>query len=896
MSDPLLHTKLMPPRLQPAVIQRAGLLDRLDAGMARKLTLISAPTGYGKTTLVSQWIASRGVIPAWVTLDENDNDPSRFWTYLVSALRTLDQGVGKPALSALAAPQPPSTQALLVPLINELERLKPGSVLVLDEVQSITAGEILQGLTFLIQHLPETLHLVLISRSEPALPLGILRARGDLEELTAVDLRFNAAETQSFLSGALTSALPPGVAERLTERTDGWAAGLRLAALSLRDRDPAEIEAFTQAFSGGHRYVSDYLIKEVFESQPAQVQDFLLKTCFLTRLTPSLVDAVTETDGGAAMLAALERGSLFTVQLEHAGGQTWYRYNPLFAESIQALARQRLDGAAVQGLFEKASDWYGYHGSLDEAIETALSAGLHERALTLIEAYLDRHDLRELRTLARWLAAIPQPAIFRRPLIAFTGAQIILYSSDRFNPATAAKLEPYLRAAEAAWRAEENHARLGQLLSFRGTLVWWQGDLQKAFRYARQSLEELPEQDVFWRGNSLLIASHEAFNAGRMLDGQGLALEARALLGASQNIYAVLAADGLLVDIFYWQGELEQAEALSQQILTEAVGDDSLPDDSMLDDQSFASLNLAHIAYERGLLDQAEAYAARALNLGQQRANGLAQAQAGSRLAAVRAAKNDLTGALELLKSLEGAIQNPVFLRELQNARALLAVRSGDLAALAGWEKMIAAENAGILPLQRERETFILARLRIAQGQTGEALELLRPWKLDAAENGRARSQVEALILETLAQQAGANLPESVRPLVDALALGKSKGYRRLFLDEGARLARLFQAVLPMIPNRSLHLFASSLLHAFTPAELAQLPAETPRVQIEPLSQQELRVLRLLVAGLSNLEIAQELVVSTNTIKTQVKSIYRKLDVNSREGAREAASELRLLS
>ena len=888
-ADKLLHTKLMPPRPYTAVIPRQDLMARLDVGLHRKLTLVSAPTGFGKTTLVSNWMANRRFASAWVTLDENDNDPTRFWTYLVSALRTFDAAIGKTTLSALAAPQPPSFQTLLLPLINEVAPLQETWVLVLDDYHTILSEEINAGLAFMIQQLPESLHLVLISRNEPALPLGILRARGQMVEMNAADLRFDETETQAFLQDALSSQLSSAIVAKLQERTEGWAAGLRLAALSLQNRNAEEIEKYIQTFSGSQRYVSDYLLHEVFEAQPEAVQNFLLKTCFLTRLTASLCDALTDTSSGAATLEQLERDSLFIVQLERGGDQIWYRYTALFAESLQYLARQRLGEAALKSLFEKASQWYEYHGLYDEAIESALTAGLFERAMLLIEKFIEIHGLSELQTLNRWLGNIPPAELLLYPTICFTLAQIILYTTDRFTPATAARLEPLLKAAETIWLLRENQHRLGQLHSFRGTLAWWQGDLQKAFEFGRQSLDELPESDVFWRGNSLLIASYEALNAGRIFDAQDRGFEARALVGAAQNNYAVLAAAQLLSEIFYWQGELEQAEQLGQQILSEAVGDES-----MLDDQGVASLILAHISYERNQLEQAQQSAQHALDLAQRRSNEALQVQASLRLAHIYLAKELPTQALELLKSLGASIQNPALLRDIQNAQALFAIRLDDISTLDWWEKIVTAENQTSLPLQNERQAFTLARLRIAEGKPDETLGLLKPWEQDAAEGGRIRSQVEALCLEALASRF--NLPKAVKILTKALTIGQARGFRRIFLDEGKRMAALLQAALPMLANRSLSLYTSALLHSFSPEATVHLMKTGSEVQIEPLSQQELRVLRLLVAGLSNMDIASELVVSTNTIKTQVKSIYRKLNVNSRDEARELARELKLLS
>ena len=865
-------------------------MKRLDSGLHGKLILLSAPTGFGKTTLVSSWIASRDFPSAWVTLDENDNDPSRFWTYFVSALRTFDPAIGKNTLSSLNAPQVPSYHALLTPLINDLVRLTVPHVLVLEDFQTITSGEIYSGLSFLIQNLPDALHLLLITRTHPDLPLPLLRARNELLEIDTQDLRFSTQETESFLRMSTQTEIPFPAMESLFQKTEGWAAGLQLAALSLENRNAEQVQEFVQGFSGSHRYIADYMIKEVFESQPEAVQNFLLKTCFLKNLTSSLCNAVVEFDNSAFLLETLEQDNLFVVRLGMKGGHPWYRYNPLFAESIQVLARQQLDQAAIQALYEKASRWYEYYGLLEDAIETALIAELFERTLVLIEKYLEIHDLREARTLSRWLKGIPHGELLEHPVICFTLSQIILYSEDRFAPATALKIEPYLSAAQSAWRAQENHTGLGQLYSFRGNVAWWQGDLPKAFEYARQSLGELPENEVFWRGNSLLMLSYEALNKGRVLDAQDIVLESRALLGAAQNIYGVLAAVQILSEVFYLQGEMEQTQQLNEQILADAVGDVS-----MLDDQGIASLSMANVAYERNELQQAEELARRALDLGTQRANEMLQVQATLRLAHICAARGDFPAAYELLKSVQARIQNPVLLPEIQNAQALISIQANHVSSLDWWVKLISEQNRNKLHVQKEREAFTQARLQISEGKAREALALLDTWKADFTDNGRIRSQVEGSLLEAIAHQADSDLPEAVQPLIEALTLGQSKGFRRLFLDEGARLAVLLQAALPSIPNRALSLFATTLLHSFPAESTAHLTATSSTVHIEPLSQQELRVLRLLVAGRSNAEIASELVVSNNTVKTHVKSIYRKLNVKSREEAREMARALKLL-
>jgi LuxR family maltose regulon positive regulatory protein len=881
---PLLHTKLMPPRLHATLLPRLDLLSRLDGGLDRKLTLITAPTGFGKTTLVRMWTESRDFAPAWVTLDENDNDPVRFWTYFITAIRTLDPELGKPALAMLMASQPPSFQQVLTSLLNDLTQLSKGYILVLDEYQAITSEEINGGIAFLLQHLPESLHLVLISRSEPDLPFALLRARDELVEVDVTALRFTANETEAFLIESLSFKPSPEVIAAIQERAEGWPAGLRLAALALKNKNGVVAEQFIRSFSGGHRFIADYLIREVFEIQPQPVRNFLLRTCFLNRLTGALCDAVTENGDGESMLDQLERENLFLVQLEHGRGRRWYRYNPLFAESIQSLARQRLGETGVKSIYEKASDWYASQRLFDDAIEMALAAALFGRAIELVETYLEIYSLNEMNTLSRWMERIPQALALEHPAVCMMYAQVILFSSDRYAPATAARIEPYLQAAEQVWQAQENDGKVGTVLALRGMMLLWQGEFQKSLEAVYRSLEKMPESEVFWRGISLLNAAGGELYAGYIMSAQDKILEARALLGASQNIFGLLAASGMLSDIFYAQGDMDLCVQLCQQIMKDAVGDES-----MLDDQGNARLNLARVAYEQNNLEAAARFAAEALDLGGQRANELLQAQALGQLALVHSAKRESSRAWEELKSHLARMQSPLALGEIRTVTALLAARSG------GEPGSWLLSDPKALAAQKERETFILARWLISDGKPAEAFASLQLALDQAEEHGRVRSQVEALCLAALAQEAAGDFSEAVESLSRALEIGHAKGFRRIFLDEGFKMAALLQTSVHSLINRTLKMYVTTLLHSFPPEIITHLTAGGSEVQLEALSQQEERVLRLLVAGLSNAEIAQELIVSINTVKTHVKSIYRKLNVSSRKEASQVARELKLV-
>lgn len=899
--EKLLQTKLAPPRLPRPLVEREHLFDRLDELFTKKLALVVAPTGFGKTTLVTSWLAARGIPAAWVTLDAQDNDPVRFWRYCIAALRRLDASLGKGTLSGLQAAQPVSLPASLAPLINELSEMQGPHLLVLEDFHTISSAEVQATLVFFIQNLPPALHMALISRGEPELPLGILRARGEMVELDAASLRFSESEAGEFLRANFPTELPTRAIQQLTERTEGWAAGLRLAAHSWQHlRETADLEEFAQTFSGGHRHIADYLLQEVFAGLAEAQQEFLLYTCLLGRLTPGLCAAVLpgqrDEQDAAALLDQLERENLFLVRLQEPGGPAWYRYHTLFAGSIRTLAIRRLGEAGIRAIYARASEWLEANCLSEEAIETALQAEIYPRALELIANYVEIHGLAEVYTLRRWLEQIPEEQISQAPEICFLYAQVLLYTSDRFAAATAARLEPLLQAAEAAWEPADP-ARAGRVHAFRGQIALWQGDFAKAFACAAQALREMPESEVMYRGTSLLISSFEALHTGRVLDAQDKALEARALLGAALNIHGVLAALHLLSEAFYWQGEIERSAQLHRQVLNEAV---ETAGESMLDDQGYAALGLADVAYERNELAEAESWGTRAVELAAQRGNTMLELQASLRLADVRAAQGELRAARELLQALAPRIQNPAWLREIRLAEAWLALRANEREPLEEWaaasnlaEPAVQVENA--LPMQQEREAFMLARVQIQSGHPAAALRGLEGRQQEAARMGRVRSQVQALCLAALAQEASGDAGQALRLMVRALRIGQEKDLCRIFLDEGPRLAALIQALQPKLAERGLRLYAASLLQAFAPEPSLETPAGESGVLIEPLSQQELRVLRLLAAGLSNTEIAGELFVSRNTVKTQVQSIYRKLDVHDRHEARLAARALRLI-
>lgn len=905
--DPLLRTKLMPPRLPPGLLVRPALLARLDRGLPKKLTLVAAATGYGKSTLVAQWLAGRPEPVAWVALDRGDDDPVRFWTYVIAACQQFAPDAGKDALAALRTSQQPAFEPLIASFINDLSTLPGPNILVLEDYHVVASPTIHAGVTFLLEHLPPSIHLVILTRTEPPLALPRLRAHNQVNELAAADLRFTADETRSFLQGALPAPLKPETVARLDARNEGWPAGLRLVVLALEGkRNPEAIDDFVASFSGGHRHVSEYLAGEVLAGQPEPVQDFLLQTGILDRLTPSLCDSLTGRDDAATLLAQIEAANLFIQPLREEGGRAWYRYHALFAEALRRAARERFGEAGMAELYGRTSGWYEGHGLLELAIDPALAAREYDRAAGLIEAALDWRARRELHTVRRWLEQLPPDVLAGRPSLNFEYALALLFTSDRFAPTTAARIEPPLAAAEAAWRRAGNDASLGQVLGLRSMVSLWQARLDDTYRYARESLALLPEHDLFWRSSDLIVAGIEELGAGRVDTAQDVLIEARALAGACQSPQGQLAATGLLADAYLRQGEFDQARLLYQQVRDEAAGSDD-----MLDDQAAAGLGFSALAYERNDLPTAEKEAQLALDLSRQRSYDFLAVQAAPMLARVLHARGQTAQAQEVLAVQLAHTSHPALVPQLLAWQARLAFVAGAVDEARRWQAGLAIRSARgqngpegpreLGPSLREFRDLLIARLLLADGDHAAALTLLEPWRDDGRAHGRASSELEASLLIAAAHSARGDPDQAAKALLRALTIGQSKGYLRTFVDEGEPVRRLIAAHRPQIDTAAprLKAYVYRLLGAFSPPAGAAATSDRapgqPALPFEPLSQQEQRVLRLLAAGLSNPEIARELVVSTNTVKTQIQSIYRKLNVNSRSEAAEVARSLKLV-
>ena len=524
MPTSILATKLYLPRLRPNVVSRPRLLERLNAGLHRKLTLIAAPAGFGKTTLVSEWVEGIDRPTAWLSLDEGENDPTRFLAYLVTALQTIAATLGEGVLGVLQSSQPPPPEAILTALLNEITTLPDQFVLVLDDYHVIDAKPVDLALTFLVEHLPPQMHLVIATREDPLLPLARLRARGELTELRAADLRFTPSEAAEFLNSVMGLNLSPGNIAALEDRTEGWIAGLQLAALSMRGRE--DIPEFIRAFTGDHRYILDYLVEEVLTRQPEPVRSFLLQTAILDRLSGSLCDAVTGQEKGNVRLEALEHGNFFVVALDDT--RHWYRYHHLFAEVLSAhLLAEQPDQVAT--LHRRASEWYEQQGSAVDAIRHALAAADFARAADLVElGVLAMLRSRQEATLLDWLKVLPDEVLRCRPVLSVAYAHVLLSSGEREGVEerlrdaerwldTTAEMRG-LASAPAATMVVVDEKEFGHLPATiaiaRAGLALTRGDVQGTVTYARRALDLAPEDAHLTRGSAAALLGLASWTSG----------------------------------------------------------------------------------------------------------------------------------------------------------------------------------------------------------------------------------------------------------------------------------------------------------------------------------------------------------------------------------------------
>ncbi|MBV9690109.1 MAG: hypothetical protein JO202_10430 [Ktedonobacteraceae bacterium] len=906
--ETFLATKLFIP---PPVLKRVArphLLTRLTTGMHGPLTLVTAPAGWGKTTLLSMWQAdpSSNAFPvAWVSLDEGDNDPVRFWTYVITALDTLYTHVGDTALAMLNSPQPPAMVSVLTLLLNALADNPMDAVLVLDDYHVIEAQAIHQAMTFLLDHLPPCLHLILATRTDPPLPLARLRARGQLSELRAADLRFTVEEATAFLTEVMALPLPAEHIVALEKRTEGWIAGLHLAALAMRDR--ADPLSFIATFTGSNRYVADYLVEEVFLQQSEDVQHFLSQTCLLDRLSGPLCDAIQGSDGSQAMLEALERTNLFVVSLDDE--RVWYRYHHLFADVLRNRLRQT-QPELLPKLHRRASVWYQQHSLPIEAVQHALAVPDFKRAADLVEQYsIGVFGLGQAHTVLGWLKSLPEELVHTRPFLCVIHAVMLTVTSQL--EAAEARLQDAERCLGADdMPVEQARTIRGQVAVLRGNIVRFTGDVARHVAFVHQALTLLPETEMLWRVAAMMYAADAYLVSGEVTSANE-SLLARAVAGARSSGHAFLLLITLdrQARLYMLQGKLRQAESIYGQAVQE-IGQEVL---QVLPGGAGYYFSLSNLLREENRLDEAERLVSQGMELlsGPLMASGDDVLLGYTALARLQHARGDYSSAVSTLDTfIQIAGQRrfvPWLVAYAQALCAQIELAGGNLAAAGRWAKQCGLSLQADQPnYLREQEYLTLVRVSIAQqrelptcqdtSQTESVLDqvllLLERLREQAESNARLGSVIEMLILQALALQAQGKRTRALRALERALLLAEPEGYMRLFLDEGAPLVVLLR-------RASAHSMATSyllkLLAAYEKRAGDHQQTARPDSLLEPLTPREREVLHLLMQGASNRQMAQDLVLSVGTIKKYVYTICGKLGVQSRTQAVIKASTLNLL-
>ena len=907
MTTTLLQTKLYIPQLPSTIVARTRLVELLDEGLhqSHKLALISAPAGFGKTTLVIEWTQKRDRPIAWLTLDEGDNDPARFWAYFIAALQTIYEGIGESTLTAFQSHQHPPIEALLTDIINEIAAIpdpSPGSsvsgfTLILDDFHVITNHQINETLTFLLDNLPPQMHLVLSCRADPNLPLARLRSKGQMTEIRSVDLRFTSDEAAAFLNDGMGLGLSAAEITALDKRVEGWIAGLQMAAISMRGRK--DVSGFIKSFSGSHRFVLDYLVEEVLDQQSSDIQEFLLRTSILERMTAPLCNAVTDRDDSQVILAQLEQANLFLIHLDDQ--RRWYRYHRLFADLLRSRVEQAQPDL-VPALHCRASEWYESAEFVEEAVAHAIAGQAYQRAATLVEQNAMQMIIDGKHpAVSRWLEALPDELVRARPWLCVYHAWIRYWIGQR------ERVEESLQNAEQALastplpsKAEGQHIA-GYIAAIRASNALSNEEVPRALEMAQRAVELLPEGDYMRsltgitlgaahgsRGD--IVAAQQAYaessESARKFGYRTLSVSATCYLGMAQSK----------------QARLHEAFRTYREALELAIG----PDEQQLPITGFPLVKLGDLSREWNDLEAASSDLTKGVEACAQWGQADFLADGYVALTRLQLAQGSLRDARNTLRKVEDLAQRAkvdhFIICWLDECRLRLWLSEGNLEAAVRWAQTSGLRVDSELSYHHDLHHINLARVLVAQGvqqpsetYLHEALGLLARLLAAAEEAGWIHEEIKILILQVMALTAGGDSEEALTVLARALTLAEPGGYVRTFIDEGKPMGKLLrQAVARGIAVG----YAGKLLAALeedTDDKPRGIKLTSSPPLVEPLSNRELEVLRLLTTHLPSTEIASELVISTNTVRSHIKRIYSKLNVHNRGDAIRRAEELELL-
>jgi ATP/maltotriose-dependent transcriptional regulator MalT/class 3 adenylate cyclase len=901
---PILETKLYVPPSRPDLVKRTHLFDRMNKDTNRKLTLISAPAGFGKTTFISEWISQNEIPAGWISLDKGDNDYVQFIHYIIAAFQNFDSNIGEPALIMLQSAQQPSIELIMTNLIKEITNIPYDFVLVLDDYHLIDAKQVHSIVEFLIDHQPTQMHLVITTRVDPPLQLARLRVRNQLAELRAIDLSFLTNEISDFFNKVMKLGLSIEEINILENRTEGWVAGLHLAALSLQGRD--DKPEFIKTFAGDDRYIVDYLAEEVLNSQPAHIRIFLLQTSILNRLSEPLCDFVTNKKGSQQILDELERTNMFIVPLDNK--RNWYRYHHLFAD----LLRQRLqktENEQIKHLHLRASEWFKEHGYYSESIEHSLSAEESEMAASLMEENLDaiwKHG--EHTKFKKWLDKLPIDLLYSKPQLCifqawylFAGGQyeaaerVLKSSEDSLNSSDCSKsgtkqpdLDPILDYDKLKF--------LGRAAAVRAFMAAHKGDVSGIIHYAQKALDILPEKDFSWRSSVAIVSADAQGFKGDMNAAYKARLKAWKVCEDSGDIYFTMIAALKVAITLRAQGRLqetvkiceEQMQFAKQNGIGQTVG------------VGWLLAIWGEVLVELNNLDEALNYANKGVKMTED--GGDLASLGWSYLCLVRIlfSRGDLSLAEDTIQrcnNINAKFDMPPWITNLiAGWQVRIWLKQNNFEAISQWVEERELKTNWEFKISNEMNYFllidyiVLARFQFAQGKLDDTSVLLQRLHELAKKKGRNEKLIEILILQSLVFRTDNNLTQSMTSLERALKLAEPEGFIRIFIEEGKPIAELLEKILASkkdIPRA----YVKKLLSAFS----LQRQVKTESGYVEQISERELEVLRLIAGGLSNKQIMDELFISLSTVKTHIMNIYNKLNVHSRTEAIIKAKDLNLL-
>ncbi len=893
----LSRTKLYVPAPRTEMVERPRLMARLEEGLTRPLTLLCAPAGYGKTTLLSHGLSQQRLLTAWLSLDKQDNDPVRFWSYVIAALQTLRSDLGQTALEGLQSVHPPPLMAVLPGLLDQIARRRAPLVLVLDDYQFITERAVHETLTFFLDNLPQQIHLVIATRADPPLPLARFRVRNQMLELRALDLRFTTEEAAAFLNRMTGLTLSAADVAALEARTEGWIAGLQLAALSMQGR--SDVTGFVKAFTGSHVYVAEYLVEEVLQHQPEDVQLFLLHTSILDRLSAGLCEAVTGRPDGQSRLMTLHRANLFVIPLDEEG--QWFRYHHLFADLLQARLRQVLSGDAIAALHRRAAAWYEQHGLPVEAVNHVLAAKDFDGAARLVEQNASSMLTRgEMATLLQWFEALPEDATRRRPLLCIGIAWVLTLAG------AIGRVEPLLRQAEEQFAGDSDSAVArevaGNAAAMRAFFAMMAGDDDSALALAQRAEALLPERSV--QARSLLpYTLGAAYRSQGQYEKAAEAFARQAQMGEAFGDLLIWATGMCeVVNTRRTQGRLREAGETCHLALRR------LAEQGAVQFGSLAKLEVAlcEVLREQGGLEEARQRVTDTIARMEAWAMPTDQLFAYLSLMRVQEVQGDFVGAFESLRVAKDLAAHPVLMFlahsvSMCEIRLLLATR-----AIAAADRLMDGLQPGTGPTVpiREQELITLARVRLAQGRPDDAAAILHPLAGDAQAAGRLGAWLDILTLQACALDAQGDRQAAVAVLIKSLALAEPEGFVSVFADKGEAMPSLLAAAARQLESASdpasisLKAYVARLLDAFPgsllPGEALRSPGTAPGL-VEPLTAREFEVLQLIAAGDSNRTIADKLVITVSAVKKHAGNIFGKLNVSSRTQAIARARQLGLL-